>query len=242
MSVYNGREFIAEQLDSIRVQLHPGDELIVVDDASTDGSLQLLRISDFPKVRVLTNPRNLGVIQSFQRGLMQAQHDVVFLCDQDDLWVAGKRDAFMTEFARDPAVCVVVSDAQVIDRDGQQIAPSFMAIRGGFSGTIWGTLWRNRYLGCAMAVRRSSLKVALPFPPGVPMHDMWIGVVGRAIGRVVYLQTPYMRYRRHGNNVTAIRSRESLGRRLRWRGALLMFLVQRLLSARLGLHKPSSAQ
>jgi len=242
MSVYNGREFIADQLDSVRGQLRPGDELIVVDDASTDGSLQSLRMSDFPNIRVVTNPRNLGVIESFQRGLWLAQRDVVFLCDQDDVWAPGKRDAFMAEFARDPAVCVVVSDAQVIDGDGRQIAPSFMAIRGGFSGTILGTLWRNRYLGCAMAVRRSLLKVALPFPSGVPMHDMWIGVVGRASGRVVYLETPYVRYRRHGTNLTPIRSHESLGRRLRWRGALLMLLVQRLLSARFGLHKPSSAR
>jgi glycosyltransferase involved in cell wall biosynthesis len=241
MSVYNGREFIADQLDSIRGQLHSGDELIVVDDASTDGSLQLLRRSEFPNIRVLTNPQNLGVIESFQRGLSLAQHDVVFLCDQDDLWVPGKRDAFMKEFARDPAVCVVLSDARVIDRDGLQIAPSFMAIRGGFNGTILGTLWRNRFLGCAMAVRRSLLKVALPFPSGVPMHDMWIGVVGHAIGRVVYLQTPYVLYRRHGNNLTGIRSRESFGRRLRWRGALLMRLVQRLLSIRFGLHRSSSA-
>jgi glycosyltransferase involved in cell wall biosynthesis len=241
MSVYNGREFIADQLDSIRGQLRPSDELIVVDDASTDGSLQLLRRSDFPNIRVLTNPQNLGVIESFQRGLSLAQHDVVFLCDQDDLWAPGKRDAFMTEFTRDPAVCVVVSDAQVIDRDGRLVAPSFMAIRGGFNGTILGTLWRNRYLGCAMAVRRSVLKVALPFPSGVPMHDMWIGVVGRATGRVVYLRTPYVSYRRHGSNLTAIRSRETLGRRLRWRGALLLLLVQRLLSARFGMHKASSA-
>jgi len=237
MAVYNGREFLPEQMDSVLSQLLPGDELIVIDDASTDGGVEFLKKPMFEGVRLFTNLRNLGVIASFQRGLYQARHGVVFLCDQDDLWLPGKRAAFLAEFARDSAVCVVISDAEVIDRAGKRLAPSFMASRGGFDGTMLGTLWRNRFLGCAMAVRRSLLEVALPFPKGVPMHDMWIGIVGSVSGRIVYLPTPYLRYRRHGNNLTPIRSQEPWHRLVRWRVSLFLMLVQRLLSVRLGLHK-----
>ena len=237
MAVYNGREFLPHQMDSVLSQLHPGDELIVIDDASTDGSVEFLKDPMFQRVRLFTNPRNLGVIASFQRGLCLAQHGVVFLCDQDDLWLPGKRAAFVAEFARDPAVCLVISDAEVIDREGAQIAPSFMATRGGFKGTALGTLWRNRFLGCAMAVRRSLLQVALPFPKKVPMHDMWIGIVGSVTGRVVYLPTPYLRYRRHGGNLTPSRSQKPWYRLLSWRIGLFMMLLQRLLLARMGRHR-----
>jgi glycosyltransferase involved in cell wall biosynthesis len=237
MAVCNGREFLAAQLDSVISQLQPEDELIIVDDASTDGSAHLCRSAASQNIRLFTNPQNLGVIASFQRGLSLARHEVVFLCDQDDLWLPGKRAAFMSEFARDSGISVVISDVEVIDRHGNLLAPSFMATRGGFNGTVMGTLWRNRYLGCAMAVRRSLLRVALPFPKGVPMHDMWLGVVGRVMGRVVYLRTPQLRYRRHGNNATPMRSRAPWHRLLRWRVGLLLMLVRRLVSVRLGLHK-----
>ncbi|MGH9642301.1 MAG: glycosyltransferase [Terriglobales bacterium] len=229
MAVYNGREFFAEQLGSILLQLRPSDELIIVDDASTDGGPQIPDASTCPSVRLLTNPTNLGVAASFQRGLSLAQREVVFLCDQDDVWLPGKRLAFMAEFARDSSVSVVVSDAVVIDGKGNQIAPSFMATRGGFTGSVLGTFWRNRFLGCSMAVRRSLLEIALPFPNGVPMHDMWIGIIGALNGRVVYLPVPYLRYRRHGSNLTSFQSPAPWRRRLWWRVSLLFLLVRRLL-------------
>jgi hypothetical protein len=83
-----------------------------------------------------------------------ARNDIIFLCDQDDVWLPGKRDAFVAAFDADPLAQVVISDAEVIDGEGRVIEKSFMALRGGFAGSLAATLWRNRYMGCAMALRR----------------------------------------------------------------------------------------
>jgi glycosyltransferase involved in cell wall biosynthesis len=235
MAVYNGRMFLSEQVQSVLSQLEGGDELIIVDDASTDGGVASLEALPAPNVRVFTNPRNTGVLRTFERGLALANHDIVFLSDQDDIWLPGKRASFVEAFERDPAVCLVISDAEVIDEEGRVIAASFMANRGGFDGSLLGTLCRSRYLGCAMAVRRRVLEIALPIPPLVPMHDMWLGVIGTAVGRVAYLPTPYLRRRLHGNNLSPGRS-SSLVRLLYWRGSLLSMLVCRLVCLRLGMH------
>jgi glycosyltransferase involved in cell wall biosynthesis len=235
MAVFNGRKFLSEQVQSVLSQLKGDDELIIVDDASTDGGIASLESLPTQNVRFFTNPQNTGVLRTFERGLSLASHGIVFLSDQDDIWLPGKRAAFVEAFERDPAVCLVISDAEVIDEEGKVIAASFMAKRGGFDGSLFGTLWRSRYLGCAMAVRRRVLEVALPIPRLVPMHDMWLGVIGTATGRVAYLPTPYLRYRRHGNNLSRGRS-SSLLRLLRWRGSLLSMLVFRLVSLRLGMH------
>jgi glycosyltransferase involved in cell wall biosynthesis len=237
MAVFNGHEFLQEQVDSVLAQLQHDDELLVIDDLSTDGGLASLRALARPQVRILVNDRNVGVMRTFQRGLSLASHDIVFLCDQDDVWLPGKRAAYMAEFARDSAICVVIADCEVIDREGRVIAASFMASRGGFNGSVSGTLWRNRYLGCAMSVRRSLLRIALPFPASVPMHDMWLGAVGAMSGRVSYLPRPYTRYRRHGNNLTPIRSQEPWHQLLRWRLTLAWLLALRTLSVKLGIHR-----
>jgi glycosyltransferase involved in cell wall biosynthesis len=232
MAVFNGRRYLTQQVESIVSQLQSEDELIIVDDASTDGAVSSLPTHLLGNARLFTNVVNIGVRRTFQRGLELARHDIVFLSDQDDVWLQGKRAAFVEEFARDAAVFVVISDARVMDAQGQVTAVSFMANRGGFDGSVIGTLWRNRYLGCAMAVRKELLNIALPIPRWVPQHDMWFGVIGQLTGRVAYLPAPYLLYRRHGANVSPSRSR-SPWRLLRWRVALLSALVLRMISVSL---------
>jgi glycosyltransferase involved in cell wall biosynthesis len=241
MAVYNGQRFLLEQVASVLGELLPGDELIVVDDASPDGSLAILKSIDSPVLRVYTNPSNLGVIGSFERGLQFAAHEFIFLCDQDDVWLSGKRAAFVAAFEQDPTVSVVISDAQMIDAQGRLIAPSFMTTRHGFDGSVFATVWRNRYLGCTMAMRHSLLAIALPVPRQVPMHDMWFGIMGRMTGKVVYLPTPFLQYRRHTGNVSPS-CRQSLPRMFRWRIALLAALCSRILLRMLGFHgRPTGA-
>jgi glycosyltransferase involved in cell wall biosynthesis len=226
MAAYNGERFIAEQLASILAQLRAGDEVLVVDDASTDRTLDVVASLQDGRVRVLRNERNAGVFSAFERALRATRGDIIYLSDQDDVWLPGKVVDIMERFERDPEVLLVLSDAQVIDDTGRVIEPSFMALRGGFRGSFVSTLVRNRYLGCTMALRRSLLSTVLPIPPDVPMHDMWFGSLAVLQGRVDYIDRPLMQYRRHGSNVSPSR-RQSVGQMLRWRWRLLSNVMRR---------------
>lgn len=235
MTVYNGQRFLSAQVGSVLSQLEPQDELVIIDDASSDASMDLLSSIHDPRLCIYSNPVNLGVLRSFERGLLLSRHSILFLCDQDDVWLPGKRSAFVEAFERDPRILIVVSDAELIDAQGTVTAHSFMATRGGFRSSVWSTLIRNRYLGCAMALRRELLAAALPIPGSVPMHDMWFGALGSAIGRVSYIATPLIQYRRHGGNVSPGQSQGWL-RMLRWRITLLMLLITRIFSYVFRLH------
>lgn len=226
MAAYNGERFIAEQLDSILAQLQAGDEVIVVDDASTDRTLDVVASLQDSRVRVLRNHRNAGVFSTFERALLATRGELVFLSDQDDVWLPGKVFEVMARFERDPEVMLVLSDAQVIDVAGRVVEPSFMALRGGFRGSFVSTLVRNRYLGCTMALRRSLLSTVLPIPRDVPMHDMWFGSLAVLQGRVDYIDKPLVQYRRHGGNVSPARH-QSVGQMLRWRWSLLRNVTRR---------------
>ena len=226
MAVHNGRRFLPEQLSSLLADLQPCDEVIVIDDASSDGSGEWIESAADARVRVHRHAANCGVQRSFQHGLSLATRDVVFLCDQDDCWVAGKRSAFINAFARNPLCLVALSDAQVIDGESRLVASSFMKGRGGFRAGFWANVWRNRYLGCAMAVRRNLLSMALPIPAAAPMHDMWLGILGAMLGHVVYLPHPWIQYRRHGANLSP-ESRRAWWRVIAWRVGLLYALAIR---------------
>ncbi|RZT95238.1 glycosyltransferase [Rivibacter subsaxonicus] len=227
MAVYNGLPYLREQMASVLRELRPEDELVVVDDHSTDGSLAWLRSLDDPRVVLLANDRNQGVSRSFERALSACTRQVVLLCDQDDVWMAGKRDALARPFDQDPLCTVAVSDAQVIDGQGTVLSQSFMAGKGGFRGGRWSTLLRNRYLGCCMALRRDVVALGLPIPARAPMHDMWFGMLAASRGRVHYLPQPYLQYRRHDRNVSPSR-RASVPQMLRWRWDLFFAVRGRL--------------
>lgn len=223
MATCNGERYIRPQMDSILQQLGPEDRIILVDDASSDQTVALVEGYSDPRIRIIRNEKNLGAVKSFERALSEATGDIVFLSDQDDVWMPAKV-AKVLDALRDPRVTLVQSDACIVNAAGAQTGASYFATRGGFAPGVFRNVLRSRYLGCTMAFRREILSGCLPFPRNIPMHDIWIGLINAHFGRTVFLAEPLVAYRRHGNNVS--RPGSSM-QRLRWR-ANLLFNVARV--------------
>jgi glycosyltransferase involved in cell wall biosynthesis len=225
MAAYNGERYIADQLRSILDQLADGDEVVVMDDASRDRTVSIIEALRDKRVRVIRSSDNRGVVNSFERAIMEAKGDIIFLSDQDDLWKPEKVQRILQAFD-DPAITLVQSDANVIDADGNITAESFCKTRGGFVPGVILNIVRCHYLGCAMAFRRQILSRCMPFPRNIPMHDIWIGIVNAYFGKTAYVDEPLVQYRRHGENIS--RS-GSLLRRILWRVNLLVNIAKVIL-------------
>jgi glycosyltransferase involved in cell wall biosynthesis len=202
MPLYNGERYLREQVSSILAQLRPTDELIAIDDCSFDGSLQLLRGFEDKRIRLVQNAQNVGVIQSVERALRTATGDVLFLADQDDIWLPGKVTRTL-EVLQQTGSYAVVSDAILIDNNGQQTSTSHFAVRKSGPG-VFRNWWRNGYVGCCMAFDACIKPLILPFPVDIPMHDTWIGTVCDFIQRVEFVPAQLVAYRRHSTNSTEL--------------------------------------
>lgn len=225
MAVYNGAAYLIPQLRSILPQLRAHDELVVVDDASQDNSAELLGNLSDARVRVFRNARNLGVFASFEKAMRLARGDILFLSDQDDIWLPRKVEIILEVFLSRPEITMVATDARIIDESGKVVADSFFARRGRFDAGVLHNLVKNKYLGCTLAFRSSMLHYFLPIPPDVPMHDMWFGLVNAVYGKTYYIDQPLISYRRHQNNVSPSVS-GSISKKMvwRWRLAKNLFL------------------
>ena len=81
MATYNGLRWLQPQIDSILSNLREGDELVIVDDGSSDGTWERLLELDDPRVHPVRNESNRGVRATFERALSLTRHDIVFLAD-----------------------------------------------------------------------------------------------------------------------------------------------------------------
>jgi len=227
MAAHNGANYIEEQIASILPQLGQNDELIIVDDASQDNTVAIVECFRDPRIRMVRNERNLGIVQSFGRALEEARGEVIFLADQDDVWRPDKVEKFLEMFGAHPDLTVVMSDLVIIDAAGKVTSGPKFATRK-FHGGLLHTLLRNSYQGSAMALRRSILGYCLPFPTDIPIHDVWIGLVNRFAGKTGFIPEPLLFYRRHGTNESPA-THAPLLQMIRWRWALMKNLTSRYL-------------
>lgn len=194
IATYNGARYIGEQLASILKQLSAEDEVVVSDDGSTDGTLDIVRSFNDRRIRIVDGPQRHSPTLNFEWALRNAKGDYIFLADQDDVWLEGKVRRCVEELQ----MCdCVVSDAKVTDSLLNTTSESLFQLMHVKRGRLSNLLWRNGYTGCCMAFKREVLSKALPFPTDIPMHDIWIGNVAAFCGRLRFIDDRLLLFRRH---------------------------------------------
>jgi glycosyltransferase involved in cell wall biosynthesis len=126
MCTYNGSAYLSEQLQSFAAQTRPPHELVISDDQSNDGRTREIikafaRDSPFT-VRLSVNNQTLGSKQNFVIAIGRCTGDIIFLCDQDDVWRSDKLARIEETFKSNPGPGLVFSDAEVVDEDLQKVA------------------------------------------------------------------------------------------------------------------------
>jgi glycosyltransferase involved in cell wall biosynthesis len=212
MASCNGRDFLPEQLESLLQQTIPPAQLVVVDDASNDGSADLIEAwatrTGIPLV-MKRHLHRMGSISSFADALEASCAGYVFLCDQDDVWDRDKAESLLSRMAELEALhgasipLLVHSDLRLIHADGTLQVMSFHRHQNlDPHGDSWLALaMQNVVTGCATLVNRSCLDAALPFPEEVVLHDWWLALVASGLGEIAYVDKPTLSYRQHGRNL-----------------------------------------
>lgn len=202
MATYNGAQYLQEQLESFLCQSRLPDELIVCDDGSTDATLEILEAfrnrAPFA-VHIHRNATNLGYTGNFEQALTLCTGDIVFLSDQDDVWLPTKLEDFAERLSADQEVQLLIHDLDFCRADLTPIGQTKLErMEGVFD------LDRNYVVGMATAVRRTFLKLCLPFPQDSRMtHDSWLHECAWAVQRKTIVHRVLALYRRHPSSATA---------------------------------------
>ena len=219
MTTYNGEMYLRTQLQSITDQLRLPDELIVCDDASSDGTREITRAftASLPfTVRLYANQTRLGAIKNYEQALTYSNADLIVLCDQDDSWHPEKLVRIEKTFSANPKVGLLFSDADLMDEQGTSL-----------NGRLWQYTFKKNHqtevkkgkaferlvqhqvvTGATMAFRGCFKEMVLPIPTHLPLlHDGWIALIISAVADVEMLQEPLITYRVHSKQHCGITPR-----------------------------------
>ncbi|MDP9764003.1 glycosyltransferase [Deinococcus enclensis] len=201
MATYNGERHIAEQIMSIMQQLDSDDEIVVIDDQSSDETLKILKSFNDSRIKISVNVENLGVVKTFERSIQKSLGEIVILADQDDVWLPGRVD-FIKNILSSSEECLMVTDAYIFNDKNIELE-TFFEYRRSKPG-FFANLIKNSFIGCCIAFKSSLKSEILPFPIGIPMHDQWIGLIAELNGGTIFSARRYTAYRRHSENVTSM--------------------------------------
>ncbi|WP_270463771.1 glycosyltransferase [Faecalibacillus intestinalis] len=215
MAVYNGEKYLIEQLDSIRKQTYPIDEVLLLDDVSTDNSYELIHqyIDGYKLInwKLIKNEKNLGYRKNFKKGLEMVTGDIIFLCDQDDRWHLNKVET-MVEYMKDEAILSLASSFNFMNQEGKCFEVN--KIKGRSNNNLLfkevtellteidlnNLLEMNFSQGCTMAIKEEVKDNYLKVTQGKLPHDWELNIISSIKNGCYYLDKPLIDYRIHNNN------------------------------------------
>lgn len=226
MATHNGEKFVEEQLASILQQLDAGDEIVIVDDCSTDKSRSAVEEIGDPRIKLIASPRRNGHVASFAEAISLSRGDVVFLSDQDDIWTQGRVEEMMKVLAWSRVDVVAAGFRCFPDQKGPSELGPYV---GPTAKSRWSSLFglasgSEALFGSAMVFRGDLRDRLLPFPKFVEAHDHWIAVVGIANGGIGTLREVVTWRRIHSRNLTPL-GRRAVSAVVRTRLVLLGMLA-----------------
>ncbi len=119
MPVYNGSDFLEESIKSILDQSFVDFEFLILDDASTDGSVDMIRGYSDPRIRLIENNENMGQVATMNRGIGLADGEFIARMDQDDISLPERLEKQMSFMAANPDVSVCGTWAETFGSDSQ---------------------------------------------------------------------------------------------------------------------------
>ena len=202
---FNGGPFLRPAVESILNQTYQDLEVIVVDDGSTDASLETVASIGDPRLTVITLPSNTGqnsVVRNI--GIARSSGPLIATLDNDDLAHPGRIAAQVARFASNPSLVLLGTGSDVIDEHGARVGPWEQPT--GSRRVLRSLRWRNRLIHSSTMFRRDAFEAVGGYDEQMPHCQDQVLYLGlAALGEVDCLPEVLCSYRWHDSQFTQTR-------------------------------------
>ncbi len=207
MATYNGEIYLGDQINSILNEMNREDELIIIDDCSTDDTVKLIKSIKDDRIKISVHNENRGHVYTFAHAIELAKNDIIFLSDQDDIWIEGRKKLMLNTLIKSKTLLVssnfYLTNKLGLDRFEE---PNYLKQKdsNNYIRNIVGIfLGKKNYYGCAMAFKKELKKIILPIPRFVESHDLWIAIVANVLKKNLHIENKTLLRRIHSSNLTS---------------------------------------
>lgn len=215
MATYNGMKYLKEQLESLVQQTRLPDEIVIVDDCSTDATYHFICTfsEKYPDIewKISRNDKNVGFIKNFRKAISFCNGDLIFLADQDDVWLPEKIKKMEQILENNKTINVLGTSLRFIDRNGNENGRKYVpynkkdVARGEICEIPWSNiLEKNFFPGCTLAIRRKIAQMYLEMDEMNIPHDWLICLIASTINGLFWINRSLIKYRIHENNTLGL--------------------------------------
>lgn len=219
IAVYKGEKYIAEQLQSIFQQTCLPNEIIIGDDSPDDKTYQVIQgmQEQTPvSIQYIHNEKQLGVVNNFNNLLKLASGDLIFFCDQDDVWLPDKIKILCELMTNNPDCIVGFCDSYVCNKSLEFLGYTlfqkyFQSLPNNIKNSARTfPLLLRKVLAAShnMVIRNNAKQLFIPLENnfcGIEIYtDSFIAMIAAFLDRIVYTNQILTKYRRHDNNVSGM--------------------------------------
>ncbi len=210
IALYNGARFLEDQLDTLRLQTLPPDRVVLCDDGSKDNTVEIVRnyIEKYnlqDKWQLYINEQNLGYAKNFYTAMSLCNTDIIYMCDQDDLWKADKLEKMNRIMEDRSEISLLMCKGGVIDANGDALHGLLISETketGVLTPVSSKEVLRSlSWTGMLMCIRKEFLDKwrDLLYPAQAP-HDFALALCAADLGSFYTYDYVGAFHRRHDNN------------------------------------------
>jgi glycosyltransferase involved in cell wall biosynthesis len=207
MSVHNGARFLHDAIDSILNQTFRNFEFIIIDDASSDTSRNIIESYNDARIRLIVNEANTGLTRSLNRGISVARGEFIARMDADDISHSQRLEKQMMFFDKNPLVGVLGSAFKIIDDQGLLQAEILPAQDNGL--IKWKLLFfDNHIVHSSACIRKKCLDMVGGYDETMMVsqdYDLWCRLA--CVTKFHNLKESLLYLRKHPGSITAKRNR-----------------------------------
>ncbi|MGE5699638.1 MAG: glycosyltransferase family 2 protein [Deltaproteobacteria bacterium] len=205
MPVYNGEKYIRHAIDSVLRQSFMDFELLIINDGSTDDSVEIIRSYRDHRIRILHNESNSGLVQTRNRGIREASAEYIALLDSDDIAFPNRLEEQLSFMEGHPGYGFVGSWVELIDENGESAGDviKYILPPDYISSAM---LFSNYFAQSAIFLKKSALPneaYRSDFPLAED-YDLWVRMSDKV--KCWNLQKTLTRYRVHSEGISQQRA------------------------------------
>lgn len=199
---YNGKSYIKAQLDSIIKAIDEDDEIIISDDGSTDGTVEIIReyLDNHNNIKLVYGEHK-GIAANFSNAYKYSHGEIIAFSDQDDEWFPEKITIIKDYLTKHHSTSVVMHNGYLCNEKNEIVNEEMNIFiqRNAHHGVLHNII-KSTYYGCCMAFRREFLNDYMPLSPNIIAYDQFLGLCAENKKCSGFIEKKLIKHRLHDSN------------------------------------------